>query len=145
MDRRVSLTFDAAEPRTLGQFWIVALGYVEEAPPPPHTSWPEALEAWGVPPEQREDFYAIVDPDGIGPRVFFQRVPEPKTAKNRLHLDVAVPGWDGTGERPGHDAVLAHAERLREAGATRVRVVDEPVEGYWVVMEDPEGNVFCVI
>jgi len=145
MDRRISLTLDATEPRALGQFWIVALGYVEEAPPEPFTEWPAALEAGGVPPEQWGDFYAIVDPDGAGPRIFIQRVPEPKAAKNRLHLDVGVPGWDGTGERPSHEVVREHANTLVDAGATLVGVFDEPTEGYWIVMEDPEGNVFCIV
>ena len=56
-----------------------------------------ALDAMGVPPEHRNDASALVDPDGAGPRLFFQKVPEAKTAKNRVHLDLrAAPGCAGT-------------------------------------------------
>ncbi len=60
------------------------------------TTWDAALDAWGVPPEERNSRSALIDPDGKGPRIFIQRVPEGKTAKNRVHLDVrAAPGLKG--------------------------------------------------
>jgi hypothetical protein len=144
MDRRMSLTLDAADPRALGTFWALALGYVEEPPPPPYEDWPAAFAGWGLPHERWNDAYVVVDPDGAGPRLFLQKVPEPKTAKNRLHLDVGVPG--ATRERPAtRDQLRAHAGRLVAAGAQVEREVDDPMMGFWIVMDDPEGNEFCIV
>jgi|SRR6478609_3550484 hypothetical protein len=92
MSRAFQVTIDSSDPRALGGFWAEVLGYVEDAPPPGFATWTEALTAWGLPPERHNDAYAVVDPDGAGPRVFLQKVPEGKTAKNRLHLDVRVSG-----------------------------------------------------
>ncbi|MCG2799301.1 MAG: VOC family protein [Cellulomonas sp.] len=144
MDRRLSLTLDAADPRALGAFWAFALGYVEESPPAPYADWPATFEAWGLPPERWNDAYIVVDPEGTGPRLFLQKVPEPKTAKNRLHLDVGVPGIT-PGQSATHDQVRAHAVRLAEAGARQIEEFDLPEMGFWIVMNDPEGNEFCVL
>lgn len=137
---------DAADPRELGRFWAFALGYVEEPPPEGFASWYDALEAWGIPREEWDDFYAVVDPDGAGPRLFFQRVPEPKTAKNRLHLDVGVPGAGAAAtQQEKLDRARAHATVLVEHGGRVLEEVDDPLQGAWVVMADPEGNEFCVV
>ena len=98
------VTFDAVEPAQLGAFWAELLGYVEQPPPPGFDSWDAALAAMGVPEGERDGAYGIVDPDGAGPRLFFQRVPEGKTAKNRVHLDVGVSGGFDVRRRPaqGH-------------------------------------------
>ncbi len=83
-------------------------------------------------------------PDGDGPRVFFQRVPEAETVKNRVHLDVrAAPGLEGP-ERM--TALEAECERLVALGATRVRREEPapPMSAGFVVMQDPEGNEFCL-
>jgi hypothetical protein len=92
MRQRFTLTLDAADPKALGTFWATALGYVEEPPPKPYASWRDAFDGWKLPSERWNDAYAVIDPEGVGPRFFLQKVPEPKTAKNRLHLDVWVPG-----------------------------------------------------
>lgn len=84
MSTKFSVTIDAADPYELGKFWELALGYVREAPPPPHETWEETLTAWGLPQERWNDANALVDPDGIGPRIFLQKVPEAKTTKNRI-------------------------------------------------------------
>ena len=120
---------DAADPAELAGFWAEALGYVVQPPPPGFDSWEAFAEANGFPPETWNDYSAIVDPEGKGPRVFFQRVPEGKTAKNRLHRDVNA----------GVEAV----DRLVSLGATKVREFKDN-KGHWVVMLDPEGNEFCV-
>ena len=75
MSREFQVTFDAADPAALAAFWAEVLGYQVQEPPPGFDSWDAALEAWGVPPERRNDASAVVDPDGAGPRVFIQRVP----------------------------------------------------------------------
>ena len=110
MIRQVQVTFDCADPAALSAFWREVLGYAEEAPPAPFTTWDEALDAWGIPEESRNDYSAVSDPDKLGPRLFFQKVPEGKTAKNRVHLDVrAAPGLQGE-ERMA--ALEAEAQRL---------------------------------
>ena len=95
--REVQITFDCADPGALASFWAVALGYQLQPPPPGFDDWDAALDAWGVPPERRTERSALVPPDGTdGPRLFFQKVPEGKAAKNRVHLDVrAAPGLEG--------------------------------------------------
>ena len=144
MSQRFTLTLDAADPKALGTFWATALGYVEEPPPKPYATWPEAFEGWGLGEERWNDAYAVVDPAGVAPRFFFQKVPEPKTAKNRLHLDVWVPGE--TRENPASpDDKRAHAAHLVNHGARVLHEMDQPGMGFWVVMADPEGNEFCVV
>jgi hypothetical protein len=86
----------------------------------------------------------VVDPDGKGPRIYLQRVPEPKTVKNRVHLDLNISGGPSAGTLEERRArVDAEVERLLGLGATRQRAAEE-LGQYWVVMQDPEGNEFCV-
>ena len=144
MARDIQVTFDAADPAALAAFWANALGYRLADPPAGFPDWDTALEAMGVPPARRNDASALVDPEGAGPRIFFQRVPEGKTAKNRVHLDVrAAPGLEG---RERMAALEREAKRLVALGATR-RDRHEPappmVTGF-IVMADPEGNEFCL-
>ncbi|GAA4396578.1 VOC family protein [Actinomadura verrucosospora] len=144
MARDVQITFDCADPAAMAAFWAEALGYRLQAPPGGFASWDEALEAMGVPPENRNDASAVVDPGGSGPRVFFQRVPEGKQVKNRVHLDVrAAPGLDGD-ERMA--ALEAEADRLIAHGAARLQRHDPkpPLDAGHIVMADPEGNEFCL-
>jgi len=143
--REVQVTFDCADPAALAGFWCEVLGYHEQPPPTGFDTWDAALDTWGVPPEERNSRSAALPPEGkSGPRLFFQRVPEGKTAKNRLHLDVrAAPGTDGD-ERMA--ALDAEATRLVGLDATRVRRVDPDgrMETGFIVMQDPEGNEFCL-
>ena len=139
---RFHLTFDAADPRALGEFWAAALGYVEDPPPDGYATWEEALIAWEVPEDRWNDGYAIIDPDGHGPRIFIQKVPEPKTAKNRMHLDVIV---STDRENKDREAMGRRADELVGLGAARVEEFDDPNSGYWIVMRDPEGNEFCIV
>jgi catechol 2,3-dioxygenase-like lactoylglutathione lyase family enzyme len=144
MARDVQITFDCADPAALATFWAEALGYQVQGPPEGFDSWEQALDALGVPPEKRNDASAVVDPDGSGPRLFFQRVPEGKLVKNRVHLDVrAAPGLAGD-ERMA--ALEAEAERLLPHGATRLERHEPapPLAGGHIVMADPEGNEFCL-
>jgi Glyoxalase-like domain len=152
MGRHIQITFDAHDPRALSFFWRDVLGYVHPAPPgvdlpegaDPLAAWDDFLAKVGVPPEQRDASSAIEDPDGHGPRLFFQKAPEDKVAKNRVHLDVrAAPGLQG-GERMA--ALEVECERLLALGAKRVRR-DEPappMNSGFIVMTDPEGNEFCL-
>jgi hypothetical protein len=124
--RQFQVTFDCADPERVGRFWCEVLGYVV---PPSVTSG----GGW----------FACTDPTGVGPRLFFQRVPEGKVVKNRLHLDVRV----GTGLVGEERLAVLQAERARlEAlGATcfQVLIADEENESC-IVMQDVEGNEFCL-
>jgi len=142
------LVIDARSAPVIADFWAAALEYEVEDP----SGLIEQLLAAGhVGPEAvvqhggRQTFrgYAAVrhpddpfDPTsgvGQGRRLLFQEVPEAKSVKNRLHIDVhSEPG--------GLDQLVA---RLEELGATRVREVDQGPAGHWWVMYDPEGNEFC--
>ncbi|MGC4773601.1 VOC family protein [Micromonospora sp. DT44] len=144
MAREVQITFDAADPAALSAFWADTLGYELQGPPVGFDSWEAALDAMGVPPERRNDASAVVDPTGAGPRLFFQRVPEGKQAKNRVHLDVrAAPGLTGDDRMA---ALEAEADRLAARGATRLARHEPapPLGAGHIVMADPEGNEFCL-
>ena len=143
MALKFQVTFDAADPPALAAFWGELLGYVEQDPPGGFDSWESWAVANDLPRERWDDYAARVDPDGAGPRLYFQRVPEPKTAKNRVHLDLAVGGGRGTPMEEIRRNVAAAVERAVAAGATKVREVDEGDE-FWVVLQDPEGNEFCL-
>ena len=113
----------------------MALGYVEEPPPAGYLSWEDFLRASGVTIPPTGSIGAIVDPEGVGPRVLFLRVPERKVVKNRVHLDLRAGRSD--------DAKSAKIAELVAAGARSVRRVEEHGQ-WWMVMADPEGNEFCV-
>jgi len=139
--RQVQVTFDCADPERVGRFWCDVLGYVVPPPPAQFASWAEYDR--GLPPDLRGSAFACVDPSGTGPRLYFQRVPEVKAAKNRVHLDVRV----GTGlvgaERLA--ALEAECARLVGLGAVRQRLL--PADEYnesCIVMQDIEGNEFCL-
>ena len=146
----IQITIDCADPGLLSRFWQAALHYVEASPPDGSASWGAYFRARGLPEEEvreieEEGYDKIVDPDGIGPRIWFQPVPEGKTVKNRVHLDLDLTGrTQPLAERKV--LVDAEVDRLTALGATIYRVLD-PGEGtdyYAVVLQDPEGNEFCV-
>lgn len=120
--KQVQITFDCADPQAVARFWSAALGYVFVPPP---------------------DGVACVDPTGVGPRLYFQPVPEGKVVKNRLHLDVRV----GTGLVAGERVAALEAEcaRLVALGATRLHLLPADDENEsCLVMQDVEGNEFCL-
>jgi hypothetical protein len=98
-----------------------------------------------VPESEWNSASAVSDPDGNGPRLFFQRVPETKQVKNRVHLDLNAGGPRGTPPEERRSNVDAEVERLVGEGATVVRPGEVGRFGeYWAVLQDPEGNEFCV-
>ncbi|MES9519095.1 VOC family protein [Streptomyces capoamus] len=142
------LVIDAADPHTQADFWAAALHYTAED----NSALVERLLSAGALPGEAtveyhgrpafRDLIAVRHPDdpydpetgtGLGRRLLFQRVPEPKTGKNRLHLDL----------HPGPERRAEEVARLRALGARVVREVKEPA-GQWVLMADPEDNEFCV-
>lgn len=141
MGPSLQIVFDANDVPRLVAFWEQALGYEVQPPPPEFETWEDFARENGIPEEQWDGWGALMDPDGKRPRIFFQRVPEGKTAKNRLHLDVNVgEGLDGEDRTT---RVKQEADRLEELGATRQREAFERGE-FWIVMQDPEGNEFCL-
>jgi len=139
--RQFQVTFDCASPERMALFWCEALGYVIPPPPAGFADWNDFDRA--MPAEKQGAAFACVDPTGVGPRLFFQRVPEGKVVKNRVHLDVRV----GTG-LVGADrlaALEAECARLVELGAVRVRLLPAgDGEESCIVMQDIEGNEFCL-
>ncbi|QWC84804.1 VOC family protein [Nocardioidaceae bacterium] len=159
MSPTLQVTFDAASPALLGRFWLHVLdpeGYAVDPPPNSEEAadasrdpeevlarWHAFLAEQHVPREQWDSAYAIVDPTGTGPRLLFLRVPEAKTAKNRVHLDLRR-GGDLRGQAR-MDALEAEAARLVAHGATRTaRFEPAAFELGFIVMADPEGNEFCL-
>ncbi|MEU9009743.1 VOC family protein [Streptomyces sp. NPDC048479] len=142
------LVIDTSDPHAQADFWAAALGYELED----HSALIERLRGSGQLPDDStvqshgrdafRDYAAVRHPDdpfdkdsgmGHGRRLLFQRVPEGKTTKNRLHLDLHV----------GPERREAEVARLEGLGATVLYHADEPV-GVWSTMADPEGNEFCV-
>ncbi len=135
-----NITFDCADPDRMATFWAAVMGY--EKGVYPEQMRRELLDA-GLTPDDLAARAIAEDPKGEGPRLFFQRVPEPKRAKNRMHLDInATPG-----RHPSPDELAAEVRRLEGLGAT---VLHEhtgtwgPWPEHHVVMADPEGNELCV-
>ncbi|MET7279710.1 VOC family protein [Kribbella sp. NPDC005582] len=139
--RQFQVTFDCADPERVARFWCEALGYVVPPPPPGFESWTAFDQS--LPAESQGSAFACVDPTGVGPRLFFQRVPEGKVVKNRVHLDVRV----GTGlvgdERLA--TLQAESDRLVALGAVQGQVL--LADGFnesCINMQDVEGNEFCL-
>ena len=95
MSTPIQLVFDTADPDGEARFWADALGYRLQPPPDGFDSWASFLREQGILEDRWNDASAIVDPDGKGPRIYFQRVPEGKNAKNRMHMDLNVSGGGG--------------------------------------------------
>jgi hypothetical protein len=139
--RQVQVTFDCGEPERVARFWCEVLGYVVPPPPAGFATWDDYQRS--LPVEQQGAWFACIDPSGVGPRLFFQRVPEGKVVKNRVHLDVRV----GTGLVGDQrlSALQAESARLVGLGATQQRVLYADGENEsCIVMQDVEGNEFCL-
>jgi Glyoxalase-like domain len=138
--RQIQIAFDCAEPVRVARFWCDVLGYVLPAV--------EGFENWddfdrSQRPEDRGSWCAAVDPGGASPRLFFQRVPEAKVAKNRVHLDVRVASGLVGEERLS--VLEAECARLLPQGASRVQLLPaDDEEESCLVMRDVEGNEFCL-
>jgi catechol 2,3-dioxygenase-like lactoylglutathione lyase family enzyme len=134
---RIDLTFDCANPTMLAEFWKLALDYEDEPPPPPFATREEWVKQFDIEDDDGDGAW-LHDPTGAGPRLCLLEVPEPKVAKNRLHIDVRVAGTGGDVERWAR--IAGKVEQLRAAGGTLLK----EFQGHHVVMADPEGNEFCV-
>ncbi|MEU1437643.1 VOC family protein [Streptomyces sp. NPDC005786] len=139
--KKFQVTFDCADPERVALFWCEVLGYVVPPPPEGFDSWEAYKDS--LPSGQPLSGFACSDPTGEGPRMYFQRVPEGKVVKNKVHLDVRV----GTGlvgeERLA--ALEAECARLLPLGAVRGQLLlaDDENESC-LNMQDVEGNEFCL-
>lgn len=113
MTTNIGLVLDCRDPQALAAFWAEALGYVEIGP--------------------AGAYVLLMDPEGIRPKLLLQGVPEEKTTKNRMHLDIDAADID------------AEAARLEALGAQRLAAEPQHEHGTnWILLADPEGNEFCV-
>jgi hypothetical protein len=141
----IGLTFDCADARGQARFWAIALGYAPAPVPQGWDTWEAFFRDHDVPPEEWDDGAAIHDPSGRRPPISFLKVPEPKRAKNRLHVDVRVSGGRHIDQAQRTQRMEAKVAELIAAGATvQVRNVLRDRLDH-VVMLDPEGNEFCVV
>jgi hypothetical protein len=109
-----TVTFDCADALRVARFWADAIGF-------------------DLDPDSDEEGALLRDPSGRSGGLYFQRVPEGKVAKNRVHLDLRPEG-----------SMAAEVARLEGLGATIVGRVDVE-SSFWTVMGDPEGNELCVL
>lgn len=140
-----TITIDCHDAQVLLRFWKEALGYVESPPPEGFGSWEEWLRHFEVPEEEWGDGGGLTDPEGRLPDISFLKVPEGKTVKNRIHLDLRVSGGRHVDQEVRRTRIMAHVDRLVAAGATVLR--EDVFDGHLdhVVMADPEGNELCVV
>ena len=143
---RYQLVIDCADPELMVRFWAAALGYEVEPPPPGFATWDDWRRDIGLP----ESYLgtgadSIIDPAGGGPRIWFHALPDTKTVKNRLHLDIHASGGRDLPLEARRERVEAEARRLCNLGATQTVVMaTEGVDHYAVGMRDPEGNEFDI-
>ena len=141
----LQIAIDCQDPDVLVPFWCLALDYEPAPPPDGFATWRERYLSMGVPEDELGDSDCcdrIQDPAGIRPPIWFQVVPEPKTAKNRVHLDVLLGRHLPKPERVV--VVEERARALEAAGGTRVRTLDAYDTHYGVTLQDPEGNELCI-
>lgn len=144
---QLQLTVDCRDPSPLVRFWALALEYEPVPPPTGAATWRDWYLSVGVPEAELGDgdcLDRLQDPEGHGPSLWFQPVPEPKTLKNRLHLDLRVGGGRGVPLAVRREVVLAKVAQVLAAGAVQLRVLDGAEGHFAVTLQDPEGNEFCV-
>jgi hypothetical protein len=141
--RVLQIVFDSSDPSSLSKFYAEALHYKLQDPPSGFESWEGFLKAQAIPEEEWDYASAIVDPEGKGPRIYFQQMDTPKLGKNRLHIDVNASDGLDVPLAKRKEQVNSEVERLLRLGARKQRELLEMGE-YCVVMLDPEGNEFCV-
>lgn len=135
----LQIAFDTSDPHAQAEFWAALLGYEVED----NSAFVDQLVEAGRMPEtgrisrngrsEFSDVAAAADPRGVNPRLYFQKVPEPKTAKNRVHIDVPV----------GPERLLDEVSRAEGLGATQLWFTNDRGPDTYT-MQDPEGNEFCL-
>src|SRR6059036_1326802 len=113
----IQIVYDCTDPRRLSEFYAAALGYKLQDPPEGFATLEGFLRSIGVPEEEWNDGSAVVDPEGKGPRIYFQKMETPKPRKNRLHLDLDASGGRKTTERERKRRIDAEVERILSLGS----------------------------
>ena len=143
MSLTVQVTFDCADPAALSRFWNEVLGYRLDSPPPPYESWDEALDAWNIPEENRNDASASVDPDGRRPAAVV-----PEGARGQDRQEPRPPRRPRRRRSEGDErmaALEAKCARARRARRDAVAATSPTAINFGhIVMQDPEGNEFCL-
>ncbi|MGV2854804.1 VOC family protein [Glutamicibacter sp. AGC13] len=151
MENTWQIVIDCARPQAMVRFWAEALRYVPEPAPDGHPTWRAYWQSMGVPddelpPGTGDEPESLVDPQGGGPRIWFQQVSEAKSIKNRLHLDLLVSGGRGVRFEERRQNITDEAERLVALGAKVRTVHDMPEMGHFAIcMFDIEGNEFDIV
>ncbi len=142
MSHSLQIVIACEDPTRLSEFWAPALGYIPEPPPEGFETWEEFADAVGIPAEMRNDIGAVVDPDGRGPRVLFERY-DGGQPNQRVHFDLnAIP--EGVEEEQRKALLAEERVRLEALGASFKREATGIAGEFWIEMFDPEGNWFCV-
>jgi hypothetical protein len=146
MPVRFQLVIDCTDPDRLARFWADALSYELAPPPAGFPTWKDYYRELGIPEDELGDGAdRISDPNGHGPSIWFQVVLDPKTVKNRLHLDIHASGDRTDSITIRKQRVDAEARRLADLGATVFGALTaEGLDHYAVGMKDPEGNEFDI-
>lgn len=146
MPVRFQLVIDCSDPDLLARFWAAALDYELAPVPAGFVTWNQFYRELGVPDEELVDGAdRISDPRGHGPSIWFHVVPDAKTVKNRLHLDLHASGELTDPSATRRARVDAEATRLADLGATITGPLsDDASAPYAVGMKDPEGNEFDI-
>ncbi|WP_159612705.1 VOC family protein [Glutamicibacter sp. JC586] len=151
MNTSWQLVVDCADPQLMVEFWSQALHYAPEPPPASHQTWRAYWQEMGVPEEELPPgagdlAESLVDPQERGPRWWFQQVPESKSIKNRLHVDLLVGGGRGVPFEQRKQRVRQEAKRLVSLGAVIRHEMNSPeMDHFAVCLADPEGNEFDVV
>ncbi|MBA3361033.1 MAG: VOC family protein [Acidimicrobiia bacterium] len=145
MCHSIQVVFACEDPNRLAEFWATALGYIVQPPPEGFEYWDAFAEAVGIPADRRNDVSAVVDPDGTGPRILFERY-DGGTPNQRVHIDVNSVGREGEpiDDDERRRRLADERTRLEAFGATYQREATGMAGEIWIELHDPEGNWFCV-
>jgi hypothetical protein len=142
LSRSIQVVIACDDPAALAEFWATALGYIVQPPPERFSTWDEFADSVGIPEEKRNDISAVVDPEGTGPRILFERY-DGGARSQRVHFDVNVVA-EQVGEAERKTILEEERLRLEALGASFKREATGMAGEYWIEMFDPEGNWFCV-
>jgi hypothetical protein len=145
MAHSIQIVIACDDPNHLADFWAAALGYIVQPPPEGFETWDAFADEMGIPRERRNDISAVVDPEGQGPRILFERWEVGRPSK-RVHLDINSVGgyWVDLSDEDRKARLTQERERLEGLGATYGREATGMAGEIWIEMYDPEGNWFCV-
>jgi len=139
----LQIVFDCHDPAGLSKFYAETLHYKLQDPPHGYVTWEAFVKEKGIPEEEWNSASAAIDPEGKGPRIYFQKMNTPKLGKNRLHIDINASRGPRISLEERKRQVNEEVKRLLKIGARKDHELEEMGE-YCVIMLDPEGNEFCV-